>query len=252
MSSAEKPSRKVPAFSEPLQMVHDRRTMRNPNRPAIESVVADGKTWMVRGFSDKEILRTQHDRTVEGTFTDRSLIVKNLFNEIQNKYGIATPTQFMIDEVDEKNPTLFMMTEVVEGDNRKKLSAAEKKVLCAEEESTLRKLFTYYQDKAKSEEEFLCDIGDLGQYRFGTLAGEKEKHLYLVDTDPYYATLTSPTKRWFLLVSSVLDIMGSIIYMQKEYGVDLQDFYKECKTFSDHYAATHHIENVVRDLLRRP
>jgi hypothetical protein len=230
MSSFEgsKKSRPIPALSVPLELLWERRTKEKPDRAPIEMARGD-RDWIVRGFNEKT-LPTIGKEEPDGTFMERALAISRLFAELEEKYGIPVPAHFFMGEDEEKRPTLFIMTEKVEGVDFNELTNEEKEGFRMEDEKTLRALLTYYKDKFNSGEEFLVDVGNTGQYMYGTLKGEDVPRLYLVDTDPYLATRTSPLRHKMLNVG-VDDILNSLAYLEKQHATDMTTLHDEAVDF---------------------
>jgi hypothetical protein len=101
---------------------------------------------------------------------------KGLYQELESKYGIIVPAEFYTAE-----NKVFTIVDKIEGKHLNELENS------AEIVSSIEKLYVsvarYFLDKFKEGGLGLWDINGQSQYIYGKKAGEKDKKIYLIDTD---------------------------------------------------------------------
>ncbi|MDQ5927804.1 MAG: hypothetical protein QG633_242 [Patescibacteria group bacterium] len=115
----------------------------------------------------------------------------SLFNELK-KY-IPTPAEMVIAKLSDKPESLYMVTDKIEGQELSDILYSEvplpsemREALSVELNSLYLSWLEYVKSKSETGGSYFSDIFKNRQYVFGTRRTEKEPHLYLVDTDPYF------------------------------------------------------------------
>jgi len=125
-------------------------------------------------------------KKIDGNYsgTELAILGVNLFNELQNNYGITSPAKFFLGKNKEKETSLFTVVDRIEPT---KITKENKEIIsqifCHLHETLSR----YYLDKLRNEKFFLTDINGATQYVYGNklFRNKKENKIYLVDTDMY-------------------------------------------------------------------
>lgn len=108
-------------------------------------------------------------------------IAKQLFNELQEKYGINVPVEFFIGKNKEGREIVYSVVDKIEG---KHLDEVENHKEASEK---IKKLYTsiakYFLDKSKEDGLYIWDICSQSQYVYGKKLDDTENNIYLIDTD---------------------------------------------------------------------
>lgn len=106
---------------------------------------------------------------------------KELFAELQDKYGINVPAKFFLSKDSEQS--LFSIVDKIEP----VVPTQEENEMIAQKFYQLyESLSQYYLDKLRTHEAFLTDVNGITQYVYGmSFAKSNEAKIYLVDTDIY-------------------------------------------------------------------
>lgn len=115
-------------------------------------------------------------------------IIKGLFNELTNEYGINIPAEHVVGRDKSGESKIFTLTEKIEGhllEEAKKEYGDDKKFIVE-----LKKLFAsltrYLKDKYEKGGYRMWDIFVGRQYMYGHTKDSEEKKIYLIDTDTEY------------------------------------------------------------------
>lgn len=123
------------------------------------------------------------------TATEFAHKVKLQFDELHSKYGITTPTSFVVGNNEEGNIATFAITEFIKGDNVNTLvhtdSSIDESLKTKFAEHYLR-LLHYLDEKVGHQERMLYDIYRSDQYIYGSRETDEEKEFYLVDSGANY------------------------------------------------------------------
>lgn len=153
------------------------------------SEMIDDLNYTVRCKSFKE-LEDDYKNKIDGEFSalELSRIAKNLFSELENKYGIKTPVEFFISRDESDKQVLYSKVDIISGSDLSKKDSLKKN------NQPIKKLYSslsqYFLDKLNNGGFFLTDISDASQYVYGEKSvefGENDanEQIYLIDTDIY-------------------------------------------------------------------
>jgi hypothetical protein len=132
------------------------------------------------------------EKYAEGyTNQDAALYWAKLGREWKNigeQYGIRTPkTEYVVGhDPHSEQPSLFLLTEKIEGENLKTLASFEpneKEKAKEELDKTYAGIFSHIRDSYKEEGYFWVDPRN-DQFMYGTIRRDSEKHVYLADAEP--------------------------------------------------------------------
>jgi len=110
---------------------------------------------------------------------------KKLYNELEEKYGIPVPVEYVIGKDEGGEDVVYGITDKI-------INNLENDEITPQLAEQIEKLYIslsqYYLDKLgrlSDDEFFLTDISNGSQYAYGTKANEENAKLYLIDTDLY-------------------------------------------------------------------
>ncbi len=111
-------------------------------------------------------------------------IGQELYEELQDKYGISVPVEFVLGKSPESEDVVYAIVDKIKGENIVKIEPSLE--LAKEVEGLYEKIARYYLDKFSQKNSFyLVDINSASQYVFGTKKSESLPSVHLVDTDLY-------------------------------------------------------------------
>lgn len=144
--------------------------------------------WVVRERPVESLAFTGEGFKTEISGTEVCERIKNLFDEFENKYGIATaPRHFILGHGPDGQQEMFVVTKKIIGEVLGKAieSLASDTELQTKFTKFLKSLISYFLDKYKTNDFALSDVGALFQYRYGTPIDDPSaaKQIFLVDTD---------------------------------------------------------------------
>lgn len=112
---------------------------------------------------------------------------KALLEELNDKYHIPVPVNFVIGKNDKGDAGLYTITSNIDGINTPKdaKNETEKEACQLQYKELVSTLIKYYSDKYRNNQPFLTDIYPCDQYKFGKKEADSHEHLYLIDTDAH-------------------------------------------------------------------
>jgi hypothetical protein len=121
----------------------------------------------------------------EEELTREIVKIRGLYNTLEKKYKVrVVKRDFLVEgRKNSKNILLYsgkIVTDRVFGENLKDLKELAPE-LVAEIRNLILNLLKYFKEKLEKRSEFLDDIYDPEQYMYGSVKGQEEKHIYLVD-----------------------------------------------------------------------
>ncbi len=128
-----------------------------------------------------------------GKISDKEAAAKTikLFGELKD-FHIPSPAAMVVAKYENDREGLYIVTDRIEGrdlndaiDSAADLSETEQESLSGELAELYGSLVDYLESKLDAGGYFLSDIFSNRQYVYGRRRGEKEPHIYLVDTDPF-------------------------------------------------------------------
>ena len=185
-----------------------------PFREALEKseVAPDDKLQQIEGVPEK-ILRSRPLENLPGQFPRESYEplgaagrFRELYSELQEKYSIRTPVDFVIGKDEEGRKALYAITDRIAGVTLNAIQYDFEHVDEREKEHFVRELGELYRawarylyDKYRNNGDFLWDITANRQYIYGKRSTDSESHIYLVDTDlGWVAYAQEKNQSWFL------------------------------------------------------
>ncbi len=155
-----------------------------------------------------------------------ALKVKELFEEFNSQYHPCAPVHFIIAK-EENEEIIYVVTEVIKEIPKEALSPEQLEKYYRECTALLETFVKYCEDKFESKEEFLTDVTILRQYVYTKKKGEKENHLYLVDTDPFSSGVVTD------MIYVVKNLEEDIEKFEIESGTTLGPLRKRCHLLLD-------------------
>ncbi len=161
--------------------------------PKIENIgqvrileLRNNPNFVVKEIKLKEI-ESEYNGKLNGDYkaTELAELGKELFDELQSRYGVNSPVKFFFGQNKDGETILFSVVDKItsiEPIQEEKEDVAQKFYQLYES------LSRYYLDKLRSGGAFLTDINGSTQYVYGrklTGKNNNEKEIYLVDTDIY-------------------------------------------------------------------
>lgn len=138
----------------------------------------------------RKVIRSERFADLREVYGDKfeneelAILVKDLYRELETRYDISVPAEFVIDTDKEGNEVLASVVDRVEGKNLDEVEYTQELV------GKVEKLYTsvahYLFDKSKTDEYFLTDVNNTTQYMFGVRHGESEPSIHLIDIDVYF------------------------------------------------------------------
>ena len=207
----------IPAFKSKLQLSG----FEKPLQPTPKLHEFDGDN----SFIVRKVENYQFEDKQFTTPEEVGLLLASLFNELREKYGVDAPASFVVAEDEHGEPSLYTLTEKIRksGIATESLTENKRTVFAQSIIELFESLISYFEDKAESEENFLCDIPTLDQFVYGTKEGEKTERWHLVDTDPYF------TDRREALYGTVDTFLIELFEIQEKYNINLQDVINRAK-----------------------
>lgn len=187
------------------------------------NVTVMGRVRLHEFKNDKRFVIRKGDREAlfeSARFTDAIETcrkVKSLFNELDQKYAIRTPTHFVVAEDSLGKPAFFILTERVSAITFEDMAEEEKCRAAAQLKKIFEILIGYYEDKLQSGEDFLCDLPDAEQYVYGSLNGSANQW-HFVDTDPFFSK--DKEVLWDTLDSGVEEAIETV---EEKFSINLSE-----------------------------
>lgn len=144
------------------------------------SEIENNPNKVIRAESFGE-LNERYDNKIE--IIELTKIAKKLFNELEEKYGIFTPTDFLIGKNKEGDKVVYSIVEKIEGRNLEEAELSTEVI--TKSETLYASVAKYFFDKSHEGGLYLCDINNPSQFVYGRKHGEQEDKVYLIDTDIY-------------------------------------------------------------------
>ena len=193
----------VPAFKESISVSKfDKPFQRIPKLYEFEN----DKRFVVRKAENYQFLEGQFTTLEEAAKT-----MKSLFDELK-VLGIEVPAQFVIAEDENNKPSLYTLVDRIAPVS---LEDSKKQDAGRGIEAIFDALVKYYEKKAVTDENFLSDLPEIGQYVYGTKEGETEARWYMIDTDPYFS---NEKQSLYQTVDTLNDELPDI---ERDFGVDM-------------------------------
>lgn len=164
--------------------------------------------------------------------TQRSIIecevekVRKLFEELKEAYSVIAPVHFRVAEDVEGKVAYYSFTQRVHAVEYDEMNAAKQRIVAQEMCNLCKNVVRYFLDKINSEETYLDDLSDIGQYVYGTIEGDLTARWYLIDTDPYYKTRREEDS-WMDVYEIFLSFLEKV---ETKYSIDLST---ECEYFKN-------------------
>jgi hypothetical protein len=133
-----------------------------------------------------------------------------LQREFSAHTGIKTPeSQLLVGKNQEGETSLYRVSQQVLGED---LSDAitHGTVSDNELEKFVGSIYDYYDQKAATGEDFVSEVAQVDQYRFGRLPGEAADSIHLADTDPYYLPGSTPDLHPEDIIAEIPDLIDHI------------------------------------------
>ncbi len=115
-----------------------------------------------------------------------SRIGQQLFHELEYRYGIRSPVQFIIARNDSGKIAYYGITEKIRSVDVDDLADTERTRTVDDFQRMFETLITYCEDKVRTRSHYLMELFDATQYIYGTRPGQLEQRWYLIDTDPVF------------------------------------------------------------------
>jgi hypothetical protein len=160
---------------------------------------------------------------------------KNIFDEMRAQ-GIDCPVQFVVANNDSAEEALYeIVDDIKPARDFSEMSEKEKSDKGNEVLRVSKNLLKYFAHKATEGGFYPYDLTRREQYVYGTKKGDQEKHLYLVDADPYFESSTAH-------IGAELEDFRKVIEADKETYSDFKDFdfgalIAECDVLINHIKA---------------
>lgn len=161
------------------------------NEVPFRSLVSSGISEM---FSEIEsnpnkVIRTESFDELDERYnnkieiTELTKITKKLFKELEEKYGIPTPVDFLIGKNKEGDKVVYSIVDKIAGRNLEEVEPSVEVI--TKSDALYASVAKYFFDKSNEGGPYLCDINNPSQFVYGRKHGEQEDKVYLVDTDLY-------------------------------------------------------------------
>ena len=158
----------------------------------VESTISEvhkGRGKLFENNSDK-IIRVVSFDSLEKRYHNQidpialASLGKKLYAELETKYGIPTPVEYVAGKDEQGRDVIYGITEKISGKNLVEVDTDPEVV--AQSEKLYTSLSQYYLDKLAKlpdGEAYLADINGASQYVYGTTIYDEQPKIYLVDTD---------------------------------------------------------------------
>lgn len=129
-----------------------------------------------------------HKKVIRTNSAEEAAKGKKLFDELNSRYGVRVGADVVIGEGYSEKGRAFILTDKVDGKSLDNVGFGffekkDRQKFTDEVKELLISLIGYLFDKIKKREPFLWDIFLDRQYMWGRTSQDREKHIYLVDTD---------------------------------------------------------------------
>lgn len=138
----------------------------------------DNSNKIIRVESFDELLE-KHDNKIKIPELIES--ARKLYKELEEKYGILVPVDFIIGKNENGKDVVFSITDKIEGKHFGEVNKSEE--FLNKTEKLYTSISKYFFDKFKEDGLYVWDINGESQYIYGKKIGDKEDNIYLIDTD---------------------------------------------------------------------
>lgn len=209
----------IPAFREPIA-VSNFDNIFHPE-PKLHEFEND-KRFVVRK-ADEDMFAPDQYTTPE----EMGEVLKGLFKELRDTYGIETPVHFVVANDENSVPSLFILTERIARVDFAGLDDAKKHESAEGIRHIFSSLVDYYEKKYASGARYLSDLPYLGQFTYGVKEEGQSPRWFLTDTDPYF----DDDKESLFEVMDAFDI--EIPTIQEKYAIDLEGEHARVKVLKE-------------------
>ncbi|MEK7579195.1 MAG: hypothetical protein AAB460_01535 [Patescibacteria group bacterium] len=129
-----------------------------------------------------DALRTRYKNKIE--IVELVRIAKTLFEELETKYGIEAPVDFIIGVDAPGNGVVYSIVDKIDGEGLGVLGDSSEAL--SQIQDLYASVARYYLDKLRDGGFYLNDIANEAQYVYGKKPGTEKNKIYLVDTDIYF------------------------------------------------------------------
>jgi|GEM_PF-3147544 hypothetical protein len=207
----------IPVFKEKLEVSEFDKTMPKIEAPRLFEF-SKNKDYIVREIRKHMFEKGQY---LDAEKTARE--VKGLFDELRDVYEINAPVNFVVSNDENGKETFYSVIDKIEAKKIEDLDLEEQSNAKEGLKKIFTNLFSYYETKNASGENFLADIPEIDQYVYGAKKGESVNKWYLIDTDPLYSKDTDS------LADSLDALRDEIESVTEKYGLDLKDIHNKCE-----------------------
>jgi len=203
------------------------------NSPLVESDIninaqelKNNLNYIIRSESlDK--LAGNYNKKIEGELQPLELVevIKNLFDELEDKYDILVPVNFVVGVGESDEKLIYSVVDKIIGQN---LVEYEGKENIRDDVANLYvSISNYFLDKLRGGGFFLTDINNPAQYVYGKSETKKSSgnKIYFIDTDIYL------DNRRESLVVVVYWLARHIIGVEKQYKIKLNEARENIRVF---------------------
>jgi hypothetical protein len=161
------------------------------------------------------IIRIDHRNTEKFNVVELAQMAKDLYGELNEKYGINVPASFFVGKDKYGKEAIYSVVDKIDG---KPLCYVEKNEEVVEKTKKLyASLAKYFFDKFQNSGDFLWDLCKTSQYVYGKKPGEVKNEIFFVDTDlRFHNTKTD-------LYNEVLYLTEYIVKIEEQFGIKLNE-----------------------------
>lgn len=138
----------------------------------------DNPNKIVRVESFTNLL-SKHDNKIE--IPELVEVTKNLYKELDEKYSIVAPVDFVITKDEFGKDIVCSVTDKIDGKHFEDVEKTEDFI--NKTEKLYSSVSKYFLDKFKEGGMYVWDINGSDQYVYGKKMEDKENKIYLIDTD---------------------------------------------------------------------
>ncbi len=140
----------------------------------------------INGHPD-QIIRKETFNTLEERYGGKLKVpelvqmARELYNELETKFGISIPADFCIGKDDHGFDVVFSIVDKIRGDDLTRLKWSEG--VPDQIETLYASLARYFMEKRETGGLYLWDINHPSQYVYGRKSDDQREKIYLIDTD---------------------------------------------------------------------